>query len=177
MQRPVDWEGGALGAPWCWSGCDAPGGIWVSAPPQYPTFLAGFRICSHRGSGAFQKAGTTHRILLSLLGRFVFPESPCCYPKVWNLSTVPFVHPGSDEFGSFGSVLGTAGAQIGAQNSRNWSAAMATGNTESGLAIQWLKMHVWESYFIVNNCSVCWHINASIQITFSVSPRLGFMCN
>lgn len=72
---------------------------------------------------------------------------------------------------------GTAGAQLGTRNSRNWSAAMAAGNTESGFAKQWLKMHVWKSYFIVNNCFICWHINVSIQITFFVSLRLGFVCN
>lgn len=77
--------------------------------PNIPSFIAGFRICSHRGSGAFQKAGTIHRIFLSLWGRFVFTESPCCYPKVWNLSTVPFVYQGSEEFGSFGSVFETFG--------------------------------------------------------------------
>lgn len=78
---------------------------------------------------------------------------------------------------AFFKLLGTAGAQLCTWNSSNWSAAMATGNTESGLANQWLKMHVWKGYFIVNNCFICWHINASIQIIFFVSLWLGFVCN
>lgn len=140
--------------------------------------MAGFRICSHCGSGAFQKAGTMHRIFLSLEGRFVFyRQRPAVIQKygIWAechlfIKTQKTLGP----LVAFLKLSGTAGAQLCTQNSRNWSAAMATGNTESGLANQWLKMHAWKSYFIVNNCFICWHTNASIQITFFCIASVGF---
>lgn len=121
----------------------------------------------------------TQKIFLSLEGRFLFyRKHPAVIQKygIWaechlfiktQKSLGPLV--------AFLELSDTAGAQLFTRNSRNWSAAMATGNTESGLANQWLKMHVWKSYFIVSNCFICWHTNASIQITFFVSLQLGFM--
>lgn len=140
------------------------GWIWDVCPPWFQSIPESWN--------------RTHRVVLCLEGRFVFMESTLLLSRSmefgWNaicLSRLTRVWVLWWHFWSFQAL------QEHSFVLRNWSAAVATGNTESGLAGQWLKMHVWKSYFFVNNCFICWRINASIQIAFFVLLRLGFMCS